>query len=309
MAPHSITIVMATRNGAAHLDEQLDSIAQQTHAHWSLFVSDDGSTDATRAILADFARSHPVRLVEGPRKGSAANFLSALCHPDLHHPDLPQDTTIALADQDDVWLPGKLSRGLRRMVSAGADGPLLYAAESALADAQGRPFEISHPGRAQPSFAASLVQNLFGGHTTMFNTALLNLLRAAGPQPGLVFHDWWIYQIAAGAGARLVLDHAPMALYRQHGGNELGASGRSGARARLGRVLGGQWRGEMQAHAQALSRVSHLLTPEARVTLQGFLEAPPRGFGRVERFRNLGIRRSSTGGEILMLGAAFAGLL
>ena len=108
MAQDSVTIVMATRNGAAHLAEQLDSIARQTHADWSLFVSDDGSTDDTKRILADFARSHPVTVVDGPRKGAAANFLSALCHPDL-----PLGT-IALADQDDIWLPGKLARGLGR---------------------------------------------------------------------------------------------------------------------------------------------------------------------------------------------------
>jgi len=304
MTENSVSIVMATRNGAAHLADQLDSIARQSHGDWSLFVSDDGSTDATRAILADFARRHPVRVVDGPRRGAAANFLSALCHPDL-----PQGV-VALADQDDIWLPGKLARGLRRIRAAGRDGgAVLYAAESALADARGRPFRISHSGRARPGFGASLAQNLFGGHTTMFNGPLLALLQAAGPQAGLAFHDWWIYQLAAGSGARLVLDPAPMALYRQHGGNELGAAGRIGGRSRLSRVLAGQWRAEMQGHARALHRVSHLLTAEAQATLAAFLDAPPRGFARVERFRSLGLRRSSTGGDILMLGAAFAGLL
>ena len=83
----------------------------------------------------------------------------------------------------------------------------------------------------------------------------------------------------------------------------------SGAMARLGRVLGRQWQAEMQAHAQALARVRHLLTPQSQATLSGFLTAPPRGIARIQRFRSLGIRRSSTSGDILMLGAAFAGLL
>jgi Glycosyl transferase family 2 len=303
MARDSVTIVMATRNGAAHLAEQLDSIARQTHSDWSLFVSDDGSTDATPDILADFARRYPVTVVAGPQQGAAANFLSALCHSRL------APGTIALADQDDIWLPGKLARGLRRLATAESDGPLLYAAESALADASGRPFRISHHGRAQPTFAASLAQNLFGGHTTMFNASLHHLLRAAGPQPDLAFHDWWIYQLAAGSGAGLLLDRAPMALYRQHGGNMLGASGRGGAMARLGRVLGGQWRAEMQAHAQALSRVRHLLTPQAQGVLQAYLDAATWGLSRVAQFRRLGIRRSSASGDALMLTAAFLGLL
>lgn len=99
-----VTIVMATRNGAPFLAAQLDSIAGQSHRDWTLFVSDDGSTDATRSILADFARHHPVRLVEGPRQGGG-EFPVGSCHPEL------PAGIVALADQDDVWLQGKLARG------------------------------------------------------------------------------------------------------------------------------------------------------------------------------------------------------
>jgi hypothetical protein len=62
--PHASTgtaqtaILMCTKNGATFLGEQLKSIADQTHANWSLFVSDDGSTDETRMILRRFADSH-----------------------------------------------------------------------------------------------------------------------------------------------------------------------------------------------------------------------------------------------------------
>ena len=297
----SITIVMATLNGAAHLSQQLDSIALQSHRNWQLFVTDDGSEDNTKDILAEFAREHRVTVVDGPRKGAAANFLSALCHPDL-----PREI-IALADQDDIWLPGKLSRGLRRM-GRSDDWPVLYAAESALTDEHGKPFNLSRSGRTLPAFAPSLAQNLFGGHTTMFNVPALDLLRAAGAPDGIAFHDWWIYQLIAGAGGRLVLDPAPMALYRQHRDNVLGASQGSG-HERLKRVLSGQWRQEMHGHAQALASVAHLLTSDAQVTLSAFLAAPSRGFARIEAFRRLGLRRSSAKGEILMLGAAFAGLL
>ncbi|MEZ5796714.1 MAG: glycosyltransferase [Paracoccaceae bacterium] len=308
-AGEHVTIVMATLNGAAYLPEQLQSLAAQSHADWSLFVSDDGSGDATRAILRDFGRRHRVHLVDGPGTvgqggGAAANFLSALCHADL------PAGIVALADQDDVWLPGKLARGLRRMAAAPGTGPLLYAAESALADRRLRPLRLTTAGRAEPGFAAALGQNLFGGHTTMLNPAALALVRAAGPVAGIAFHDWWIYQLLAGAGARLVLDPAATALYRQHGGNVMGAArGPMQGVARLGRVLDGRWKAEMQAQAGALASVAHLLTPAARQTLERFLAAPDRGMARVRRFRQLGIRRSSARGNVLMLGAAFAGLL
>jgi glycosyltransferase involved in cell wall biosynthesis len=299
-----VTIVMATRNGAAHLVQQLESLAAQSHSNWALFVSDDGSTDGTRAILADFARHHPVTLVEGPRRGAAANFISALCHPDL------SPGWIALADQDDVWLDGKLARGLRRLRAAQAGRGRLYAAESALTDPGLNIFRISSAGSALPGFAASLAQNLFGGHTMMFDADALGILRQAGVPQDVAFHDWWIYQLLAGAGAELVLDRAPMVLYRQHGGNLIGAAtGLAGATSRLLRLASGRWKSEMQAHAAALAANIHLLTPEAQATLAAFRTAPALGPPRAARLRALGVRRSSRAGTAVMLAAATLGLL
>ena len=63
-----ITIAMASYNGARFIRAQLDSIAQQSVTNWRLVVSDDGSTDATRQIVADFAKEHApgqVRLIDG----------------------------------------------------------------------------------------------------------------------------------------------------------------------------------------------------------------------------------------------------
>src|SRR5262245_25454463 len=50
----TLTIIMATYQGERFLNEQLDSIAAQTHRNWRLCVSDDGSTDETRAIVQEF---------------------------------------------------------------------------------------------------------------------------------------------------------------------------------------------------------------------------------------------------------------
>jgi glycosyltransferase involved in cell wall biosynthesis len=101
-----VAILMCTKNGEAFLDEQLKSIAEQTHANWTLFVSDDGSTDATGNILKRFAAIHEQKTVvrNGPGKGVCANFLS-----------LATDSAIdadyfAISDQDDVWYKDKLAR-------------------------------------------------------------------------------------------------------------------------------------------------------------------------------------------------------
>src|SRR5687767_9524988 len=51
----SISILLPTFNGEHYLAEQLDSIFGQTFRDFELLVIDDGSTDHTRAILADYA--------------------------------------------------------------------------------------------------------------------------------------------------------------------------------------------------------------------------------------------------------------
>ena len=101
--PNTISIAMCTYNGARQLREQLDSIAAQSRCPDELVVCDDCSTDATRAILSEFSASapFPVRLHFNEQNlGSTKNFERAIdhCLGDL----------IALCDQDDVWLPGKL---------------------------------------------------------------------------------------------------------------------------------------------------------------------------------------------------------
>src|SRR4029079_13849861 len=73
-----VTILMCTFNGARFLPAQLASIEQQSHWNWRLIVSDDGSSDATLAIIHHFAErvSRPVEVRHSPRCGPAANFIS-----------------------------------------------------------------------------------------------------------------------------------------------------------------------------------------------------------------------------------------
>ena len=62
---------MATFNGEKYLKEQLDSILKQLSTNDELVVSDDGSTDGTLAILAEYAEKDArIKIFEGPKKRS-----------------------------------------------------------------------------------------------------------------------------------------------------------------------------------------------------------------------------------------------
>jgi glycosyltransferase involved in cell wall biosynthesis len=99
-----ISIAMTTYNGERFLEEQLGSLIEQTTLPNELVVCDDGSTDRTPEILAQFAKRKlfPVRIViNNQRLGWRENFLKAasLCTSDY----------IAFCDQDDIWLKQKLA--------------------------------------------------------------------------------------------------------------------------------------------------------------------------------------------------------
>ncbi|MCJ7874804.1 glycosyltransferase [Phaeobacter sp. J2-8] len=269
-----ITILLATYNGAQYLPDQLASYVAQRDVAWDLWVSDDGSTDNTRAIIDAFRVQHgtgrDIRLLEGPRAGAAANFMSLLTHPDL-----PLDGPVALSDQDDVWHPDKLSTALAALH---ASGPMtLYSAQCFHTDAALNVIGLSRPPPRAPSFRNALVQNVVSGHSLVMDAQARALVRAAGlPRGGIPYHDWWLYQLISGAGGHIHVDTARMNHYRQHDTNVMGAH--EGLRATLHRcaqVLGRTYGGWIDANIAALNTITHLLTPENRILLRIFTDTRP----------------------------------
>jgi len=267
----TVTIVMATYQGERFLTEQLSSIAAQTHRNWRLFVSDDGSTDKTRAIVRELGAAlrgrNEVDLVDGPRKGFVANFLTSICR-------APETDYYAFSDQDDVWEPDKLERALSILQRVPKDRPALYCGRTCIIDVAGRSIGLSPAFLRPPSFANALVQSIGGGNTMVMNHAARELLRAAGPDIDVVSHDWWTYQFVSGAGGAVHYDLEPRLRYRQHASNSIGANNTFGARCkRLWLLLfEGRFKQWTDRNVRALGQVRHLLTRENRALLDSLIE-------------------------------------
>ena len=209
-----LAVLLAVYNGADHLQEQLDSYLCQSVPPVLLLVSDDGSSDATREIIMAFAAAHPelpLHLLDGPKQGSALNFLSLL----KRTPDWID--VVAFSDQDDVWLPEKLARGLNKLhARGGCDVPRLYCGRSWVCNEELKNRYRSRGLRRPASFRHALVQNIAGGNTMMLNRAALDLARKASFETRhIVMHDWWLYQIITGVGGEIIFDDQPFLLYRQ----------------------------------------------------------------------------------------------
>jgi glycosyltransferase involved in cell wall biosynthesis len=110
----SISVLIPARNAAATLDEALASLAAQTHDDWEAVVVDDGSTDETPRLLAEWARRDPrFRVVRNETgQGIVGSLNRAL--------ELARAPLLARMDADDVALPERLARQAERMAAGDA---------------------------------------------------------------------------------------------------------------------------------------------------------------------------------------------
>ena len=255
-----VAILLSTYNGETYLGEQLESFRAQTYDNWILFWRDDGSTDRTVQVLASFAQEQGVgrcvRVAGGGHLGVTASFLRLLRH-------VPDDHVAAFADQDDVWLPQKLERGLLGLGDVRDPRPALYCARQRLVDGSLRPLGCSPLIERLPAFPASLTQNIATGCTVMLSPAAIRMIGRSHPPDGTL-HDWWSYLLVGAAGGRLIVDPMPVVLYRQHGGNAVGAP-----HSVLRRGLMALRRGPdtfmalFRVHVAELAREADTLSPQA----------------------------------------------
>lgn len=291
-----VHVLLSTYNGAAFLRAQLDSLRAQTHADWVLHWRDDGSTDSTVAILDEFAgsigtaRCRRVAVAER-RLGAAASFF-ALLHAVVA--EMQPADAIAFIDQDDVWLPEKLTRGVTALGDADAMHPAMYCARLMVVDSNLQHLAATRITQAGCQFPASLAQNIATGCTVMLNRCAAKLVADSVP-PSTSMHDWWCYVLVTAAAGRVLVDEAVVALYRQHGDNCVGMRVSQTHRA-LAAIRRGPrvFMNTLRQHVAALTAQPELISEAARPValqlhraLQGNLRA------RVAALRLDGLRRQT----------------
>jgi Glycosyl transferase family 2 len=215
-----VAILLSIFNGQRYLPEQLRSYTAQTHSHWRLYWRDDGSTDASAALVTEFANGQEhgrcVQVEEDGQLRATRSFL-ALLRMALRG----GATFFAFSDQDDVWLPEKLAHAVAALDNLAANRPALYFCARTLVDSTLRPIGQARILRRPPGFPAALTQNVIPGCCMILNQAAAELIVAA-KVPDQTWHDWWCYLVVTAGGGAVIGGDSPDILYRQHDGNLVG---------------------------------------------------------------------------------------
>jgi glycosyltransferase involved in cell wall biosynthesis len=220
---------MAVYNGETYLEQQLNSLLEQTyfktHPDFKIYIRDDGSTDQTVKIISEYILKYPGKIIlkiAEKNSGSAKyNFLKLMLD--------VKDDYIFLCDQDDVWLPEKVEISMtemKKLEETYGDTPLMVHTDLRVVDENLNVVSESFREAMNANWVNCdslnqvVIMNTITGCTVVYNRKLAELILK--PESFIVMHDWWLYLIGATFGH---IGHCfeKTILYRQHGKNSIGA--------------------------------------------------------------------------------------
>lgn len=216
---------MSTYNGSKYLKEQIESILAQEDVNVRLIVRDDGSKDCTLDILEGYAQSGKLQWYNGENLKPLGSFMHLLlnCHESDYY---------AFSDQDDVWLPNKLSKSLEKMhevESSNPSKPVIVHTDMSVVDSNlnvtSKSFWDNNGIRPDVlnKFEMLACYNGVNGCTLLMNNSARKLIMEKYFQQSLFIHDVMCSLIVSANGGIIDYVDEPTLLYRQHEGNVVGA--------------------------------------------------------------------------------------
>ena len=221
-----VDILLATYQGEKFLSTQLDSILGQTFQDFTVYISDDGSTDNTKKIIGNFLEQYPtkIKVVQSSSGLSSAksNFFFLLSQSTSDY--------AMFCDQDDFWEKDKIQVSLDKIQNLekenGNNTPILVHTDLSVVDENLKLlhksfFEYQNLDYKNTSLKGLMVQNSVTGCTVIINRSAKDLVRNTASDK-IIMHDWWIALICSAFG---IVDFllTPTIKYRQHSNNEVGA--------------------------------------------------------------------------------------
>ncbi len=155
----AVSVVIPTRNRPRQVTRAVRSALAQTCADLEILVVDDASTDDVGAVLAPLAEPRLRVLRHDRRRGACAARNTGIA--------AARGRFVALLDDDDEWLPGKLAAQVERFTASAADVGLVYCGVEVVSEATGEVQRRSLPTGAPPTYAELLRSTGFGASAAL----------------------------------------------------------------------------------------------------------------------------------------------
>ena len=222
---HNVAILMCTYNGEKYLLEQINSILSQKDVNIRLYIRDDCSTDSTRQILKQIEERDNIFVTyDSHNLGPGMGFMKMLF--DLYASgdvEAYQIEYIGFADQDDVWLPKKIIRGIEMI--GDTEKPVLYCSNQLLYKNNEQESKKRFTELPDMTLEGHITKNTLSGCTMIFNDKMLKeIVKCQGIGHEILdyrMHDAWIFLVALLVG-KAVYDDESYILYRIHENNTVG---------------------------------------------------------------------------------------
>ena len=211
----TISIAIATYNGARFLREQLDSLYAQTLLPDEVIVCDDRSSDETVDILKEYHKRYGLKYyVNETILGCNHNFIKAfsLCRGDF----------VCICDQDDIWLPNKIETLYKTIHLLNQSKPIAVSSLRYDIDANGNIIGEVNDELSEGWKATMLTYSRSQGCSMIMNRCLVNeVVELAQTKPQYayqMYYDELVAYTAVVKGTKINLPDKLM-YYRHHDAN------------------------------------------------------------------------------------------
>jgi glycosyltransferase involved in cell wall biosynthesis len=205
---NKISVCLATYNGEKYIKEQLDSILMQLNASDEVVISDDHSTDSTVAVIQSINDSRiQLHFNDKNNKGYTKNFENALKN--------ANGDVIFLSDQDDVWMPNKVSSILVALEKNDFVVSDALIVNEELICTSGSHFKLSN---SKKGFFRNWIRPRYIGACMAFQSKILEKALPFPENQKLCAHDYWIANVAEFFYKRALINE-PLIKYRRHDNN------------------------------------------------------------------------------------------